>query len=64
MTPRLPCAGMLLLTPFEARAIGWGRPSGGVSGGGSTAAGGSALPMQSLRLLARWRLDSGDAGAR
>ena len=58
--PCLPHAGMLLLTPFEARAISWSVPSEGGDGSGGASSG--ALSMQSLRLLARWRLDSGDAG--
>jgi hypothetical protein len=59
--PCLPHAGMLLLTPFEARAISWSVPSENGDGGGGASSG--APSMQSLRLLARWRLDSGDAGA-
>lgn len=50
--------GVLLLTPFEARAVVWGSQDDGT---GSVAAGG--VKARSWRTLARWRFDSGDTGA-
>jgi hypothetical protein len=63
-TLQLCLAGALLLTPFEARAISWSMPEADEPGGSAGGAAGGALRALSLRLLARWRLDAGDAGVR
>ena len=63
-TPRLHVAGVLLLTPFEARAVSWSMGDVDAHSGGAAGTTGSAVRALSLRLLARWRLDAGDPGKR